>query len=59
MVTSDKNMRYQQNLAHRRIAFVVMSNAQWPALSDHMALVAAAVNDAKPGGYVEVEIPSA
>ncbi len=36
-----------------------MSNAQGPALSDHVALVAAAVNEGKPGSYVEAEMPSA
>jgi hypothetical protein len=29
LVTPDKNIRYQQNLVLRRIAFVVLSNPQW------------------------------
>jgi uncharacterized protein (DUF433 family) len=29
-VTADKNMRYQQNLAGRRIALVVLGTPQWP-----------------------------
>jgi hypothetical protein len=28
--TSDKNIRYQQNLSDRRIAIVVLGNQQWP-----------------------------
>jgi hypothetical protein len=32
LLTTDKNMRYQQNLTGRKIAFVVISNQQWPTL---------------------------
>jgi hypothetical protein len=32
LVTADKNMRHQQNLAARKIAIVVLGNAQWPVL---------------------------
>ena len=32
LVTADKNIRYQQNLAGRKIAVVVLGNAQWPVL---------------------------
>ena len=32
LLTTDKNMRNQQNLAGRKIAFVVLGNQQWPVL---------------------------
>jgi hypothetical protein len=32
LVTTDKNVRYQQNLKSRKIAFVVIGNQQWPTL---------------------------
>ena len=57
LLTTDKNMRYQQNLKGRKIAFVVVGNQQWPTLRKHVQLVVAAVNAATPGSYVEVEIP--
>jgi len=57
LLTADKNMRYQQNLAGRRIALVVLSTPQWPLVRLHTERVAAAVKSAKPGSYVEVEIP--
>ena len=44
LVTSDKNMRYQQNLMGRKIAIVVLGNSQWPVLRLHMQLVVAAGN---------------
>lgn len=33
LLTSDKNMRHQQNLAGRKIAIVVLGNQQWPQRS--------------------------
>jgi hypothetical protein len=57
LLTTDKNIRYQQNLRARKIAFVVLGNQQWPTLRRYVEKVVAAVNDATPGSYVEVEIP--
>ena len=57
LVTSDKNMRYQQNLTARTIAIVVLGNPQWPVLRQHVERVIAAVNAATPGSYTEVDIP--
>jgi hypothetical protein len=57
VITADKNMRYQQNLAGRKIALVVLGTPQWPIVKLHLEEIAAAVNAAKPGSYVEVELP--
>jgi hypothetical protein len=56
-VTADKNIRYQQNLAARRIALVVLSTPRWPLVRWHVDRIVAAVNSAAPGSYTEVEIP--
>jgi hypothetical protein len=58
IVTADKNMRFQQNLEGRRIALVVLGTPQWPILKLHGEKIAAAVNSAKPGSYVELEFQS-
>jgi hypothetical protein len=58
LLTADKNIRYQQNLTGRRIALVVLSTPQWPLVRMHVERIAAAVDSAMPGSYVEVEIPS-
>jgi hypothetical protein len=58
-ITADKNIRYQQNLAGRKIALVVLQNAQWPVLRRYVDRVVAAVNAATPGSYTEVEVPYA
>jgi hypothetical protein len=57
LVTADKNMRYQQNFAGRRIALIVLSTPQWPLVRLHLVRIAEAVNAATPGSYAEVEIP--
>jgi hypothetical protein len=57
LLTTDKNMRYQQNLTGRKIAFVVIGNQQWPTLRRYVDMVVAAVNAATPGSYAEVDIP--
>jgi hypothetical protein len=57
LLTTDKNMRYQQNLAGRRIAILVLSQQDWGLLRPHVQLVVDAVNAATPGGFTEVEIP--
>jgi hypothetical protein len=57
LLTTDKNMRYQQNLAGRRIAIVVLGRPQWPTIRLHVERVISAVNAATPGSYLEVDIP--
>jgi hypothetical protein len=56
-VTTDKNMRYQQNLVHRTIAIVVLSEQQWPNVRPHVQRVVDAVNAATPGSFAVVAIP--
>ncbi len=59
LLTTDKNIRYQQNLAARKIAIVVLGHQQWPQLRLHVQRVMEALQAATPGSYTEVEIPSA
>jgi hypothetical protein len=57
LLTTDKNMRHQQNLAGRKIAIVVLGQQQWPKLQPHIQRVIEAVNAATPGSLAEVDIP--
>ena len=57
LLTTDKNIRYQQNLAGRKIAIVVLGASQWPVLRLHIQQVAAAINAITPGSYTEINIP--
>ena len=57
LLTTEKNIRYQQNLKGRKIDFVIISNQQWPTLRHYVERVVAAVNATFPGSYAEVDIP--
>ena len=57
LVTTDKNLKYQQNLKARRIAIVVLLSTSWPRIQQAIASVVAAIDVAVPGSYVEVDIP--
>ena len=57
LVTTDMNLRYQHNLAARRIGIVVLSTTSWPRIRAASLDVAAAVDRAVPGSYSEVPVP--
>jgi hypothetical protein len=54
MITCDRNIRYQQNLAGRQIALIEISGGGWPTIRNHLDEVLAAVQAAQPGGYTVV-----
>ena len=47
LVTTDQNLRYQQNLAARRIAMLVLTVANWPTLEPHATEIALTVDLSK------------
>ena len=57
LLSTDKNIQYQQNLTGRKIALVVLGNSQWPLVRRYLDRIAAAVDTATSGSFVEVEIP--
>jgi hypothetical protein len=57
LVTTDKNLSYQQNLKGRKIAVVVLGQGRWTLIQPYAAQVVAAVNGATPGSFAEVAIP--
>ena len=57
LVTTDSNLKYQQNLAARKIAVVVLTTTSWPRIQRVLGEVVTAVGNATPGSYREVEVP--
>lgn len=55
LVTTDKNLRYQQNLADRRIAIRVLPTTSWPIIQRHTHSISMALDALSPGGYAELE----
>ena len=56
-VTTDKNLRYQQNLTGRRLAILVLPTTSWPRLQPHVAAIATAVVALRPGELQEWSFP--
>lgn len=56
-VTTDRNIRYQQNLAGRRIAIVTLGKGRWKLIRGRLTEIANAVTRAEPGSFTEVDIP--
>jgi hypothetical protein len=58
LLTTDRRIRYQQNLAGRTIAILVLTGTtKWSRVRLQVKRIAAAVNAATPGSYTEIEIP--
>lgn len=55
-VTTDQNLRYQQNLQERKIAIVVLLSTSWPRIRAQVETIRAAIEQIRPGGYTEVPI---
>lgn len=58
LVTTDKNLKYQQNLSGRRLAVVVLPTTSWKKIQVNAALVAEAISALTTGAYVEVAFPA-
>ncbi len=57
LVTTDQNLKYQQNLSSRSIAIVVLSATSWPRIQKVLPSIVEAVGGIKASGYVEVAVP--
>jgi len=56
LVTTDSNLKYQQNLAGRRLAIVVLLSTSWPRIRRVADKVVHAIDSATAGSYEEVEV---
>ena len=55
-VTSDQNMKYQQNLSNRKLAILVLSTNRWPRVKDKAEEIRKAISDLRPGDYLELTL---
>ena len=56
LVTTDQNMRYQQNLAGRRLTVVVRLSTSWPNIQLKIKEIRAVLEETRPGQFKEVPI---
>lgn len=57
LITGDKNLRYQQNLARVGCSIIEISEHSWPTVRGNAAVLLAAIEVIQPGGYATVALP--
>lgn len=55
-VTTDSNLKFQQNLSGRAMAIIVLGTTSWPRIRNSSAVVVAAIAAAESGHYAEIKI---
>jgi hypothetical protein len=48
LVTTDQNLKHQQNLKERQLAIVVLKTTSWPRIERKVNQVVATINSVKP-----------
>ena len=56
LITTDQNMRYQQNLSRRQLAIIVLLSTAWPKIQLRIVEIRAALGEIRPGELKEVPI---
>ena len=56
LVTTDQNLRHQQNLTDRQLAIAVLLAASWPRIQRRVDDIRADVDRIAPGQYIEIAI---
>lgn len=59
MVTADQNLRYQQNLAQRRISIIVLGSNRWTIVKHYAEIIVSGVSAATANSYLFIEMPEA
>jgi len=57
LVTTDLNLKHQQDLASRQIAIVALTSTSWPRIQRALGAVVRQIASATGPGYTEVPIP--
>ena len=53
-ITTDKNLRYQQNLNGRRLAIMVLPTTSWPLIQKHTKKIYDVAVSLQPGEFFEL-----
>lgn len=57
LITTDTNLRYQQNLQGRSLAILVLTTTSWPRIRLATDRIQATIALIETGGYEELSIP--
>lgn len=56
-VTTDQQLKYQQRLADRRLATLVLCSTSWPRIAPHAEALRQVIDQLAAGAYREFSIP--
>jgi predicted nuclease of predicted toxin-antitoxin system len=56
MITTDRHLKDQQNLAARTIAIIVLRSTSWPRIQRCVDAIVEAIAHVRPGEYREIAI---
>jgi hypothetical protein len=59
LITTDQSLRYQQNLADRKLAILLLPTTSWSQIQGHIGQIVAAVDALNPGDFVELRFARA
>jgi len=54
-ITTDQQLRYQQNLAGRQMSVLVLTTTSWPLIKEHTDKIIEATDQIAPGEYREID----
>jgi len=55
-ITTDQQLRYQQNLEGRQLAILVLLTTSWPRIRRSVAQIEEAIEKIRPGEYFEINV---
>jgi hypothetical protein len=57
LITTDQSLQYQQNLSGRHLAILTLPTTRWLTLQRHVLKIVKAIDDLRPGDFVELRLP--
>jgi hypothetical protein len=55
LITTDQQLRYQQNLAVRKLSVLVLMTTSWPRIQKHLPRIIDVLSRIKSGDYREID----
>lgn len=55
-ITTDQNLRYQQNWDERKISIMVLLSTSWPKIKLKVDIIQNTLVSIEPGNYIEISV---
>jgi predicted nuclease of predicted toxin-antitoxin system len=56
LVTTDQNLKYQQNLKGKKLAILVLLSTSWPRIRPHVQAIIQMIETVQVGDYKEFDV---